>query len=54
MLSLGGFRDSPADYVTELSAKKADGTDRLVNAPISPRALPNKDGDMLVAFPNPY
>lgn len=49
----GGFRDPPADYVTELSAKKADGRDRLVNTCIPPRALPNKDRDMLVAFPSP-
>jgi len=49
----GGFRDPPADYVTALSAKKADGTDMLGNAHIPPRALPDKDRDMLVAFPNP-
>lgn len=49
----GGFRDPPADYVTELSAKKADGRDKLVNTSVPPRALPNKDRDMLVAFPSP-
>lgn len=39
--------------VTELSAQKADGTDRLVNTSVPPRALPNKTRDMLVVFPNP-
>jgi len=40
------------EYVTELSAKKADGRDRLINASVPPRALINKDRNMLVTFPS--
>lgn len=40
------------EYVTELSAKKADGRDRLINVSAPPRALINKDRNMLVTFPS--